>query len=97
MSNLIETFAKFNGRNRRPDRKRHMELCGFKYAGFDFLDGWKPRELAERKAMTFNKIHNLNCHVVYWQDVCNADGERWYQFWVKPINDIHKEGDNNND
>ena len=85
--NIIQTFSKFNGPNRRPDRKRHMQLCDFKYAGFEDLDGWKPREIAERKALAFNRIHKKRCHLVYWQDVRNSNGGRGYQFWVKPIED----------
>jgi hypothetical protein len=32
MDNKIETFDSFSLKMRRPDRKRHVELCGFERA-----------------------------------------------------------------
>lgn len=33
MKNKVETFDSFNNGMKRPDRKRHMELCGFRLCG----------------------------------------------------------------
>ena len=86
--NKTETFNRFNCGMRRPNRKRHLELCGFKlkatYIPSDL--GYKPRELAKRQALQFNESMNKPCHVVYFIGE-RADGWPVYHFWVKGICD----------
>jgi hypothetical protein len=86
-ANKSESFDKFNRRARRPDRKRHMELCGFTRACSDVIlpEGVKPMYKGYLIAAAFNEKKGKAAHVVYWKGGRNMDGERGYQFWIKEL------------
>ena len=88
MKNKIETFNRFNEGNRRPDRKRHMELCGFGFSRdlipFEYNFN-SPREVAHHVAKLFNELNKKNAHVVYFKGSKNSWGEYGYQYWVKEL------------
>ena len=87
MKNKIETFQAFNNGMRRPDRTRHMELCGFKLSCSPFNPkdaGYKsPKDAAKYRAKAFNEKYNSNAHVVYFSSCRNAWGLHLYDFWIK--------------
>lgn len=86
MDNLIETFNSFNQRMKRPDRKRHLEICGFKYVWAENSDTeLKPKDIAITRAKAFNEKYGLPAHVVYFQGSRNFDGLRHYEFWIKAL------------
>ncbi len=85
MTNKIEPFDKFNSGMKRPDRTRHMELCGFRFVGERIADEWSPREIAAHYAKQFSEKNGVSAHVVYFLGKRNMDGERGYQFWIKEM------------
>lgn len=85
--NRIQTFEDFNQGMKRPDRERHMELCGFERACLDWIPDADvtPKSYAKFLARRFAEKTNKSAHVVYWLGARNMDGERGYQFWVKSL------------
>lgn len=84
--NKIETFSKFNGTTRRPDRQRHLDLCGFKFKGCFVVDKPEtPKLVAEKISKYFNATYKKPCHIVYWYGAKNFHGERGYQYWIKSL------------
>jgi glycine/D-amino acid oxidase-like deaminating enzyme len=83
----IQTFAEFNQGMRRPERRRHMDLCGFERACLDWISDANvtPKSYAKFLARRFEEKTNKSAHVVYWQGQRNMDGERGYQFWIKAL------------
>ena len=78
---MIETFNKFNNGMRRPDRNRHMVLCGFELNSYvlmqDANDGFKPRDRAK------DLIRMGYSHVVYFVGGKDYDGYPIYYYYTK--------------
>lgn len=86
MDNIIETFDRFNCGMKRPDRIRHMQLCGFEFKGCWLIEPpITPKIQAQKVAESFNQTKGKPCHVVYWQGPRNMDGDRGYQYWRKEL------------
>ena len=82
----IESFDSFNKKQKRPDRKRHMELCGFENCWSDIIpeNGKKPKDMALIVAKRYAEKHEFSfVHLIYFLGGKNMDGKRGYQFWVK--------------
>lgn len=96
MKNKVETFDSFNNGVKRPDRKRHMELCGFQLCGSALIpadSGFKkPKDAGIRYAQALNEKNNEEAHVVYFQSSKNMDGVRGYDYWINKLENRHKKG-----
>lgn len=84
MSNYVETFNKFNQGMRRPDRRRHLELCGFTLTRLVNPEGGKPAALA------LEHVNNLSiAHKCFFQGVTlprkDSDGWTYYEVWTKKL------------
>ena len=89
IKNKVETFTKFNKGMKRPDRRRHMELCGFELSCSPFNpkdEGYKsPLEAANHRARYFNEKTGRPAHIVYYPSCRDAWGLHLYDFWVKEL------------
>ena len=83
--NKVQTFDDFNKRQKRPDRKGHLRLCGYEYAGV--LDPWdgKPRALALRRLQARTEATGLDYHGVYIRDLKGMNGDHGYSLYIKAV------------
>lgn len=80
--NTVQTFAAFNQGCRRPDRKRHLELCGYKLiAEFNSEEG-KPSELALVHLESKTAMTGKTFHGVYLRDLKSMDGGYGYSLYA---------------
>ncbi|HFQ4886628.1 TPA: hypothetical protein ACGU4A_003894 [Vibrio vulnificus] len=87
--NKIETFNKFNCGMRRPNRQRHLELCGFKLTRIiepylHYEDSPKPMEMAMRHINALSETNGCFYHGV---TLPKKDYEGWtyYEVWTRQI------------
>lgn len=86
LANIVETFHKFNQGQRRPDRRRHLELCGFERTRViePFNHEATPRELAMRHLNALSESDGGFYHGV---TLPKKDYEGWayYEVWTKKL------------
>ncbi len=83
--NKVQTFNTFNQGCRRPNRKEHLRLCGYKLVGIIDPYHGKPKELAKEKLKTLTAATGKYYHGVYIQDLKSMEGDIGYSLYAKII------------
>lgn len=82
--NKVETFNKFNQGKRRPNRHRHLELCGFSLTRRIHPEDGKPSKLAMVHAQGLSESKGGFYHAVTLPKR-DYDGWIYYEVWTKRI------------
>lgn len=84
MANLVETFKTFNRNQRRPNRTRHLELCGFRLTRRVHPEDGKPSEQAMEYLDALSHVNKCFYHAVTLAKK-DYDGWTYYEVWTKQI------------
>lgn len=84
--NIVETFRKFNKGQRRPDRRRHLELCGFKLTRVieSSEHDERPSILAKQHIDGLSTINGCYYHGVTLP-FKDYHGWTYYEVWTKKL------------
>lgn len=89
--NKVETFNKFNQGQRRPDRRRHLELCGFKRTKefYSVLEEGKPSDVAWRHVYFLSDAKDGYYHAItlprQTKQAKDGDDYLYYEIWTKRL------------
>lgn len=86
VSNVVESFKKFNQGCRRPNRRRHLELCGYKLTRLierDHTDD-SPRKQAMQHLDALSKSQGGFYHGITLP-LKDYHGWTYYEVWTKRI------------
>tara|TARA_Y100000310_G_C20617176_1_gene781253 strand:- start:652 stop:924 length:273 start_codon:yes stop_codon:yes gene_type:complete len=83
VKNEVQTFAAFNKRCRRPNRKAHIKACGYDFVGVLDPQLGRPKELAMTRLHAKTEATGKCYHGVYIQDVRSVNGDIGYSLYAK--------------